>query len=301
VFAAVLAGEEGGGGSDAGGPAALALAARHGGLLPVLRSSAWLRDALAKVSTVAQVALLAPKAEGGGGGGGGGGGDPPPDLDAPLVVTNTHLFFHPAAPHIRTLHVAAMLTEAADVAARAVAAGRVGEPPVPLFCGDLNSDLNDGVPGAVELLREGVLSSGFWDWRLGAAFRYDRDGVADAEPGSPLPPPDPAAPGDGLAPVDLALPFRLAPADGLATPFTTWVRGYGGLLDYVWTDDRALAPVGGPPPPCHLLGPDTFLPSATFPSDHLAVVADLEFRPPAARAAPRRCRAPARAPASAPS
>ena len=246
VFAVVLRGGEGGGEGGGGDDATPtpssppSLAARHQRLLPVLQSSAWLRDALAKVSTVAQVGLLVPR----------GRAVAPPTPDTPLLVTNTHLFFHPGAPHIRTLHVAAALTEAADVADRARAAGVIVMPPAPLFCGDLNSDVNDGVPGTVELLREGVLSSGFWDWGLGASFRYDADGVADAEPGTPLAPPSPrTAPRDGLTPTDITIPFHLAPSDGLATPYTNLVRGYAGLLDYVWTDERVLKPVGGPPPP----------------------------------------------------
>jgi 2',5'-phosphodiesterase len=258
LFGALWAAEEGEGcGSDH-----LALAARHAALLPALASSPALRDALAKVSTIAQVALLAPVE-------GGGGGD-----DGPILATNTHLFFHPAAPHIRTLHVAAMLAEAADVGARALAAGEIKEPATPLFCGDLNSDLNDGIPGTVELLREGALARGFWDWGLGAGFRYDDDGAAPSE-GGPLPAPTRAA-GDGLAPPDLTIPFTLSPADALATPYTNYVRSYSGLLDYVWADPRALRAVGVVPPRADF-GAADFLPNAIYPSDHLAVVADLEW------------------------
>ena len=36
--------------------------------------------------------------------------------------------------------------------------------------------------------------------------------------------------------VDLRSPFALAPADGLRTEFTNYVRGYVGALDYVWCD-----------------------------------------------------------------
>ena len=280
VFAAVLregeGGGEGGDGDDTQPSSSLSLAARHGRLLPMLRSSAWLRDALAKVSTVAQVGLLVPRAR----------AVAPAVPDSPLLVTNTHLFFHPGAPHIRTLHVVAALTEAADVANRARVRGVMTTPPAPLFCGDLNSDLNDGVPGTIELLREGTLSSGFWDWGLGACFRYDDDGVVDAEPGTPLSPPDPTtAPRDGLTPIDITIPFHLAPSDGLATPYTNHVRGYAGLLDYVWTDERVLRPIGGPPPPLDRVRGEDYIPNAVFPSDHVAVIADLEWRPVADREA----------------
>lgn len=34
--------------------------------------------------------------------------------------------------------------------------------------------------------------------------------------------------------MELSIPFRLASADQLHTPFTNYVKGYQGLLDYVW-------------------------------------------------------------------
>jgi mRNA deadenylase 3'-5' endonuclease subunit Ccr4 len=34
--------------------------------------------------------------------------------------------------------------------------------------------------------------------------------------------------------VDLRAPFRLSSADDLQYPFSNYVRGYSGLLDYVW-------------------------------------------------------------------
>ena len=44
-----------------------------------------------RIGTVAQLALLAPVGDASG-------------LCRPLLVANTHLFFHYAAPHIRTMH-----------------------------------------------------------------------------------------------------------------------------------------------------------------------------------------------------
>jgi 2',5'-phosphodiesterase len=85
----------------------------------MLASSPHLAEALQKVTTVAQISLLVPTApapdadppqaraatgEGGGGAEG---------LVPPLAVLNTHLFFHPYAPHIRSMHTAAMLEEVA--------------------------------------------------------------------------------------------------------------------------------------------------------------------------------------------
>ena len=47
---------------------------------------------LQRIGTIAQLALLAPVDTVSGG------------LCQPLLVVNTHLFFHYAAPHIRTMH-----------------------------------------------------------------------------------------------------------------------------------------------------------------------------------------------------
>ena len=64
-----------------------------------------------------------------------------------LCVVNTHLFFHPGAPHIRNIHVAAMLQEAAGLISQTVQDSHLALQPALLFCGDLNSDLSDGIPG----------------------------------------------------------------------------------------------------------------------------------------------------------
>jgi 2',5'-phosphodiesterase len=91
-----------------------------------------------QVTTVAQLTILQPVSCG------------PGCEDGLLCLVNTHLFFHPQAPHIRTLHVAAMLAEAHALAESAAA--DLGSTPALLFCGDLNSDLNDGMPGETHLL-----------------------------------------------------------------------------------------------------------------------------------------------------
>jgi 2',5'-phosphodiesterase len=94
----------------------------------MLASSPHLAEALQKVTTVAQLVLLVPtggsQGPSGSGGGTGDGQTGAAEAEAaaaaqgaggapPLVVVNTHLFFHPFAPHIRSMHVAAMLEEAA--------------------------------------------------------------------------------------------------------------------------------------------------------------------------------------------
>lgn len=70
--------------------------------------------------------------------------------------------------------------------------------------------------------------------------------------------------------IPLRVPFQLRSADSLQTPFTNYVRGYAGLLDYVWfephrlkVDRRILLP--------SLQEVQGYLPSERFPSDHLSV------------------------------
>ncbi|KAG1677548.1 hypothetical protein FOA52_014446 [Chlamydomonas sp. UWO 241] len=150
------------------------LSAPHLQWAPMLAASPQLAKALQKVTTVAQATVLAPA---------------PGTTGEPICVVSTHLFFHPYAPHIRTMHVAAILAEALDCLAGATPpAGSDGQPataagageaagkvPALLFVGDLNSDLNDGIPGVVELLQSGRLASDFWDWEQGAAFKWGMD------------------------------------------------------------------------------------------------------------------------------
>ena len=86
------------------------------------------------MTTISQLTVLQPVSQAGA-------------AERPLCLVNTHLFFHPQAPHIRSLHVAAMLAEAHALAESA--AEELGRAPSLLFCGDLNSDINDGMPGGV--------------------------------------------------------------------------------------------------------------------------------------------------------
>lgn len=103
-----------------------------------------------------------------------------------ICVVNSHFFFHPRASHVRNIHAAAVMSEVkafieetasvsagcsdkqatAATATTAPSAGPTAsshntdqssspgaelggsQQPALLFCGDLNSDLNDGTPGS---------------------------------------------------------------------------------------------------------------------------------------------------------
>jgi 2',5'-phosphodiesterase len=246
-------------------------------LRPMLESSPMLCEALQKVGTIAQLTLLVPT------------GVPAQwGLARPVCVVNTHLFFHYAAPHIRTIHVWAMLLHANDFIRKNLEerGEELGDKlPSLIFCGDLNSDINDGIPGVVRLLSSGSIEKNYWDWKFGRDFAWgsagrgdgDDDGDQMATGGATVR----VSLGDGelaniVAGMDLKSPFSLNSADDMVPEFTNYVKGYQGLLDYVWYDRDHIQVKSTVPCPTkeELKG---FLPSEQFPSDHLAVVADLEF------------------------
>lgn len=280
---------------------------------PVLDASPHLTNALQSVTTIAQASFLVPKgrlaasSEGG--------------AARPLVIANTHLFFHHDASHIRTMHVAAILREAQELAQEhaapvpaATAAAAEQQAllrPAVLFCGDLNSDMNDGTPGTVQLLSTGSLASDYWDWSAGARFSFEtgRDDDARAaalaasseEPSNehskdtPQPPSQNVqgadadgeeanatktihtAPMPDVTGVDLSLPQTFKSTHPLDTGiFTNYVPGYQGLLDYIWVDAQAMHVVHAHPvPPVDTLG--GYVPNACHASDHLPVAADIEL------------------------
>ena len=133
---------------------AQAAAERHARFCPLLEASSALAHSVQKVSSIAQVCVLVPSTA-----------DSPPGSsqeaassatsdrgagsDEPLCVVNTHLFYHPRAPHIRNMQMAAILAEAEAVMQAPAAAGP-GRPAL-LLCGDLNSGLNQGIPGQAAL------------------------------------------------------------------------------------------------------------------------------------------------------
>ncbi|KAL6757708.1 Endonuclease/exonuclease/phosphatase [Haematococcus lacustris] len=204
------------------------LSAAHAHWQPMLEASPALAQALQQVTTIAQATVLLPVAPAAGL------PRPPGPACPPLCVVNTHLFYHPYAPHIRSMHTAAILEEAAQLLAELASPvapspqsstpsgdttqtrhGSQGQAPGPeldlgpvpgpepcpaqllsqrpalLFCGDLNSDLNDGVPGVVELLQSGRLPASHWDWHMGASFKWGMDeeeGTPEQQARAPQPP-----------------------------------------------------------------------------------------------------------------
>jgi len=123
-----------------------------------------LTGVLSKVTTAALIVTLEPI---------------DPAADRALVVANSHLFFHPRASHVRTLHAAVILDQLGRAARRHGREGGQDRPAV-VWCGDFNADLNDGLPGLADLLQWGSVSARHWDWREVGSFAMD----ASTKPGA---------------------------------------------------------------------------------------------------------------------
>ena len=75
----------------------------------------------------------------------------------------------------------------------------------------------------------------------------------------------------------LKLPFPLFSAAGYPK-YTNYVGGFKDLLDYIFVSENDFSVVGVAPFPSEsVLSEETALPSSCFPSDHLAVVVDLNW------------------------
>ena len=75
----------------------------------------------------------------------------------------------------------------------------------------------------------------------------------------------------------LKLPSPLFSAAGYPK-YTNYVGGFKDLLDYIFVSENDFSVVGVAPFPSEsVLSEETALPSSCFPSDHLAVVVDLNW------------------------
>uniref|UniRef100_A0A182N0M5 2',5'-phosphodiesterase 12 n=1 Tax=Anopheles dirus TaxID=7168 RepID=A0A182N0M5_9DIPT len=170
-----------------------------------------------------------------------------------LLVANTHLYFSPDADHIRLLQIGfAMLYvreqyERIERDYRLSGAAAAGELAL-LFCGDFNS-----VPecGIYKLLTERFVGPGFADWASN-----ETEAVRD---------------------VALAQPYTMASACG-CPDFTNYTVGFKACIDYIFYQQGALHVNDVIPMPSEEeLAMYEALPSPVFPSDHIALVANLQW------------------------
>lgn len=225
-----------------------------------------------------------------------------------IVVANTHLFYHPQARHVRLLQAYCLLQQVQEMRERHAVVGSKGpdgcgaSPSLPrvVLCGDLNCLPETAV---LQLLLKGHVASDNLDWEHAMEFTWGRDGE-EAEWSNEEDSPDGAALGAtctaGDSGVDddelTALPetewqpgigIKLANPVGVLKnanerteplPFTNYVKGFKAVLDYIMISGEGLRVVGTLPGVTEEdLQPEGGLPSALYPSDHLAIAADIQL------------------------
>ncbi|XP_034135782.1 2',5'-phosphodiesterase 12 isoform X1 [Drosophila guanche] len=172
------------------------------------------------------------------------------ETDKYVLVANTHLYFHPDADHIRLLQIGFALTYIEHIHKEAVKEHNITDPKNIglIFCGDFNS-----VPecGIYKLMTEQFVDKHSIDWSSNL-----EEAVVD---------------------VELAQPFKMFSACG--TPkFTNFTTLFSGCLDYIFCQqDRFELLQCVPLPTDEQLTAHTAIPSMYFPSDHIALIADLKF------------------------
>ena len=252
----------------------------HDALAPLLTAQPGVLTALGKVNTIAQVAVLIPTAHG--------------SSRPPLVVANTHLYFHPGATTVRVLQLDALLRAVAGVRADWEMQQRTEQngPLSFVLCGDLNAEPHDA---AVQYLTQGFLDATHPDWSTGAAFAFDQPiySQSTAQPASahtrsvdaPLPtyandlPRDERGFGCASNAAAASLAHTFGPlANGCGQQgFTNYVGGFVAVLDYVLHDATLVSVRHAETPSLSAVTAQTALPSAQFPSDHLPQCCDLRL------------------------
>lgn len=171
--------------------------------------------------------------------------------DRALCVANTHLYFHPTGGNVRLVQVGVALTHLGHVISSVSPGAAL------VFCGDFNSTPPSGV---CELLTHSSVPQSHSDWLSSGPEHH--------------------------CPMDLASPFApLLSACG-NPPYTNYVGGFQGCLDYIYIQPDHMEVAQVIPLPSHEeVTTYEALPSVSHPSDHIALVCDLLWRPPTDKAA----------------
>lgn len=167
--------------------------------------------------------------------------------DKLLLVSNTHLYFHPDADHIRLLQMGFSMLLVDDFMKKFKEKYSTNDISL-IFCGDFNS-----VPecGIYKLMTEGHIPENFIDW----SSKKEEE----------------------VLNVELKQPYSIKSACG--TPkFTNYTVGFKDCLDYIFyqTDKFSVTKIVEMPSE-EELALHNAIPSVVFPSDHIAIIAELDI------------------------
>ena len=205
-----------------------------------------------------------------------------------ILAANTHLYFHPMGDHIRLLQVAISLkilgSKLREYQHKLGTDARFAV----VFCGDFNSC---PCTAAYSYLSSGSVGAGHPDWQLYRAaqppqcscnhralnvIHEDIGGDQWAQPQSAQL--QDRATGDFSTGLDLSQSFNFSNVCGTRHS-TNVTLGWTGVIDYIFADSKWLETLRYVPFPApEHLTEHVALPSINFPSDHVALVADLAFR-----------------------
>ncbi|KNH07770.1 hypothetical protein XU18_1580 [Perkinsela sp. CCAP 1560/4] len=192
------------------------------------------------------------------------------DTSAPrdILVANTHLFWHPSAKHMRLIQ-AHMLISTLDALRRE----KCPDAEI-VLCGDLNSMPNGGV---YDLLSRGVIDSTHSDWKDCVIYNQERINERAVDLAMLI----------GLPTEyenDVNFGFTLSGiqlidscAHWTSDVHTNYTPNFKSRLDYIFHSKNVACIRTLRNPSVEELGAELAIPSSKFPSDHVAVVADLEL------------------------
>ncbi|XP_051874911.1 2',5'-phosphodiesterase 12 [Pristis pectinata] len=165
------------------------------------------------------------------------------DSSRKVCIGNTHLYWHPKGGHIRLIQIAIAFRHLHQIISEMY-------PNTPIiFCGDFNSTPTSGL---YDFVTRGSISTDHQDWSSNGEEEQCR--------------------------MSLTHSFKLISACGEPT-YTNYVGGFQGCLDYIFMDVNMFEVAQVIPFPtheeitCHLA-----LPSVSHPSDHIALVCDLQWK-----------------------
>jgi 2',5'-phosphodiesterase len=165
-----------------------------------------------------------------------------------IFIANTHLYFHPDADHIRLLQIGFSMILVEDFIKKFKQTCSTNDISL-IFCGDFNS-----VPecGIYKLMTEGHVPDDFVDWRSN-----EEQAVKN---------------------VHLQQPFAMQSACGILK-YTNYTIGFKECIDYIFCQvDKFNVTKVVEIPSEHELELHNAIPSVTFPSDHIAIIAELELK-----------------------
>lgn len=236
-----------------------------------------------------------------------------------LLISNTHLFYHPSAAYVRLLQCDVILRVLSDVACYIKSKGLVGIDDFDLysfnrketskeivapdslmgelelnmdainlnsnrevrvssvFVGDLNSTTETAV---IEYLEKGFISSSHEVWASINDFKWGRrmEGHPSQEEDCNISAAVQSIDVSNAIP-DLVHPFKLHSAAGYPT-YTNFTGSFKDVLDYIYIDEDMLTVTAVAPfPSFEELSQQVALPSEVYPSDHLAVLVDIDIKP----------------------